>query len=62
MLKWVMIALLPVAFAGCSMGHVKLPMTLGPSDNPQATCLTYDGAPAYGNCQGGPEAVSISQD
>jgi hypothetical protein len=32
MAKRLLILLLPVAFAGCSVGHVNLPMTLGPSD------------------------------
>jgi hypothetical protein len=33
-------------------------MTLGPSDATKTTCLTYDGAPAYDDCQT-PSAVSI---
>ena len=60
-MKWLPIILLPVALAGCTVGHVKLPMTLGPSDAPHVTCLTYDGAPAYGDCKG-PGAVSITQE
>jgi hypothetical protein len=35
-------------------------MTLGPSDN-KAACLTYEGAPAYGDCKSA-DAVSISPD
>jgi hypothetical protein len=53
-----LILLLPVALAGCAVpiGQLQLPMTLGPSDT-KATCLTYDGAPAYGDCQ---KAGSVS--
>ena len=57
-LKWLLFALLPVALAGCTVGHINLPMTLGPSDTAKATCLTYDGAPAYDDCRA-PSAVSI---
>jgi len=57
-LKWLLFTLLPVALAGCTVGHINLPMTLGPSDAAKTTCLTYDGAPAYDDCQG-PSAVSI---
>ncbi len=62
-MKYLAYILLPVALAGCSLGTVKLPtmapMALGPSDTAKAACLTYDGAPAYGDCQDG-DAVSIS--
>jgi len=47
--------------AGCvTEQNSMLPMTLGPSDAAQATCLTYGDTPAYG-CKG-QGAVSISQD
>ena len=53
--------LLSLGLAGCAVGQVKLPMmTLGPSDTPKASCLTYDDAPAFGDCQG-KDAVSIPQ-
>jgi hypothetical protein len=62
-LKRLAFILLPIALAGCSVGTVKLPtmapMALGPSDTANTACLTYDGAPTYGDCQGG-NAVSIS--
>jgi len=52
MLKYLPILLLPFAFAGCSVGTVKLPMTLGPNDVPKPSCLTYADAPTYGDCEG----------
>jgi hypothetical protein len=64
MAKWLLILVLPLAalsLAGCvTEPSATLPMTLGPSDAAQATCLTYGDTPAYG-CKG-PDAVSISQD
>ena len=53
--------LLPIALAGCAVGHVKLPMTLGPSDTPKVSCLTYTNPPAFGDCKG-PGKVSIPQE
>jgi hypothetical protein len=43
------------------VGHVTLPMTLGHSDTPKASCLTYADAPAFGDCKG-PGKVSIPQE
>lgn len=61
MSKALLILLLPLALAGCAVGHLNLqPMTLGPSDTPQASCLTYGDGPAFGDCKG-PDAVSIPQ-
>ena len=60
MSKRLLILLLPIALAGCAVGHVKLPMSLRPSDIPKASCLTYDDAPAFGNCKGSGK-VSIAQ-
>jgi len=59
MLKSLPILLLALTLGGCAVGTLNLPMTLGPSDAPKATCLTYADAPAYGDCQG-PDAVSVS--
>lgn len=55
-MKPFLILLLPIALAGCAVpiGQLQMPMTLGPSDT---TCLTYEGAPAYGDCQ---KAGSVS--
>jgi hypothetical protein len=53
MSKGLLILLLPIALAGCAVGHIKLPMTIGPSDTPKASCLTYADAPAFGDCKGG---------
>ena len=50
-MKWLLILLMPLALAGCSVGHLALPMTLGPSDTPKASCLTYADAPAFGDCK-----------
>ena len=61
MAKRLLILVLPVALAGCvTEQNSMLPMTLGPSDAAQATCLTYGDTPAYG-CKG-PDAVSSTQD
>ena len=61
MAKWLLILVLPVALAGCvTEQNSMLPMTLGPSDAAQATCLTYGDTPAYG-CKA-PGAVSSTQD
>jgi hypothetical protein len=60
MSKALILLLLPVALAGCSVGRVTLPMTLGPSDVPKASCLTYADAPAFGDCQG-PDTISVPQ-
>lgn len=51
MVKWLLIALMPIALAGCVTGQESaLPLALGPSDTAQASCLRYAGAPAYGDC------------
>jgi len=50
MLRYLPLLLLPLALSACSVGTVKLPMTLGPSDAPRPACLTYGDAPAYGDC------------
>jgi len=64
MAKWLLILVLPLAalsLAGCvTEPSATLPMTLGPSDAAQASCLTYGDTPAYG-CKG-QDAVSIPQD
>jgi len=60
MVKRLVILLLPVVFAGCSVGHLK-PMTLGPSGSSEPTsCLTYSNTPSYGDCKA-PDAVSVPQ-
>jgi hypothetical protein len=38
MLKLFMILSLPVALAACEVGHVKIPMTLGPTDSAPVSC------------------------
>ena len=60
-MKWLVILLLPVALAGCAVGHLTLPMTLGPSETPKASCLTYGDTPAYGDCKG-PATLSSAQE
>jgi hypothetical protein len=58
MSKMLATLILPVALAGCAMGHLSLPMgpmTLGPSDDgPKPSCLTYGDTPAYGCKPEGP--------
>jgi len=52
MVKWLLIALMPVALAGCVTEQSSaLPMALAPSDTAQASCLRYAGAPAFGDCK-----------
>ncbi len=61
MVKRLLILLIPIALAGCvTEQRSALPMALGPSDTAQAACLSYDGAPAYGDCKE-KGAVSIPQ-
>ena len=61
MAKWLLILVLPVVLAGCvTEQNSMLPMTLGPSDAAQATCLTYGDTPAYG-CKA-PAALSSTQE
>jgi len=61
MAKWLLILVLPIALAGCvTEQNSMLPMTLGPSDTDQATCLTYGDTPAYG-CKT-PAALSSTQE
>ena len=38
--KIFLVLLLPLALAGCAVGHITLPMTLGPADASKASCLT----------------------
>ena len=52
MSKGLLILLLPIALVGCAVGHVTLPMTLGPSVTPKASCLTYADTPAFDDCKG----------
>jgi hypothetical protein len=62
MSKALLMLVLPLALAGCAMGHLNLqPMTLGPSDTPKSSCLTYDDSPAFGDCKG-PGTVTIPRE
>ena len=61
MSKGFLVLLLPLALAGCEVGHVTLPMTLGSDHTPKASCLTYADAPAFGDCKR-PGDVSISRE
>jgi hypothetical protein len=56
-----LILVLPLALGACAVGHVTLPMTLGPSDTPKVSCLTYADAPAYGDCKA-PGSLSGAQE
>ena len=61
MVKWLMILLLPVALAGCVTARAPaLPMALGPSDNGQASCLSYGDTPTFGDCKA--PGASVSQE
>ncbi|ODR93427.1 hypothetical protein AUC69_04290 [Methyloceanibacter superfactus] len=51
-MKWLLIALMPFALAGCVTEQAPvLPMTLGPSEAAQASCLQLPDAPAFGDCK-----------
>jgi hypothetical protein len=57
--KVLLMLVLPLALAGCAVGQLNLePMTLGPSDTPKSSCLTYADSPAFGDCKG-PGTVTI---
>jgi hypothetical protein len=57
--KLPILVLLSLALAGCEVGHLKLPMTLGPSDAAPASCL--GDTAAHGDCKA-PAAHSGTQD
>jgi hypothetical protein len=47
-MKWFLIALMPLALAGCVTEQAPvLPMTLGPSEAAAATCLQIGDAPTF---------------
>ena len=61
-MKWLLIALMPLALAGCVTEQAPvLPMTLGPSEAAQSSCLQLPGAPAFGDCKA-PGTASLSQE
>ena len=57
-MKWFLIALMPVALAGCVTEQPMLPMTLGPSEAAEAYCLQIEDAPAF-ECTAQSEAVTV---
>ena len=61
MAKQLLMLLLSLTFTGCSVGHVKLPMTLGPNNPARPSCDTYGGSSSSGECKG-PAKVSIPQE
>jgi hypothetical protein len=60
MAKQFLMLLLTLMFTGCSVGHVKLPMTLGPNTPARPACVTYSGS-AYDDCKG-PDEVPVPQE
>jgi hypothetical protein len=50
--RLLILLLLTVSLTSCSVGHVNLPMSLGPSNPTPPSCLTYSGTPSYGDCKG----------
>jgi len=61
-MKWLLIALAPLALAGCVTEQANvLPMTLGPSEAAQASCLQYGDAPTFGDCKTA-DTASVSQE
>jgi len=62
MSKWLLIALMPLALAGCvTEKAAMLPMALGPSEAVQASCLQISDAPAFGDCKTA-DTASVSQE
>jgi hypothetical protein len=62
MLKWLAVLLVPLARAGCVTEHApQLPMTLGPADDAQSSCLRYGDAPTFGDCANAGSAT-VSQE
>jgi hypothetical protein len=62
MAKWLLIAVMPLALAGCVTEQAPvLPMTLAPAEAAQATCLDMPDAPAFDDCDGTDDA-SIAQE
>ena len=58
-MKWFLIALMPLALAGCVTEQAPvLPMTLGLSEAAEATCLQIGDAPAF-DCTAQAELVII---
>ncbi len=58
-MKWFLVALMPLALAGCVTEQAPvLPMTLGPSEAAEATCLQIGDAPAF-DCTAQAEPVMI---
>jgi hypothetical protein len=64
MAKWLLILVLPLAalsLAGCvTEPSATLPMTLGPSDAAQASCLTYGDTLARGDGSAGRASHNVS--
>jgi hypothetical protein len=58
--RLLILLLLTVSLTSCSVGHVNLPMSLGPSDTAPPSCLTHNGTPSYGDCKGA-GTVSVPQ-
>ncbi len=51
-MRWLFIALAPLALAGCVTEQgPALPMTLAPEETARADCLTYGDTPAFGECR-----------
>jgi len=56
------IVLAPAGLAGCVTEQAPLlPMTLGPSEAAQATCLTYGDTPTFGDCRTVAKSAAPSQ-
>ena len=57
------LVLAPLGLAGCVTEQAPmLPMTLGPSEAAQATCLTYGDTPTFGDCQAAVQSQPTSQE
>ncbi len=60
-MKWLLIALVPLALAGCVTEQAPvLPMTLGPSEAAAASCLQIGDAPVF-DCTAQAEPVIIQE-
>ena len=58
-MKWFLIALMPLALAGCVTEQAPmLPMTLGPSEAAEAYCLQIEDAPTF-ECTAQAKTVTV---
>ncbi len=57
-MRWLVMLLVPLGLGACEVAHLKMPMTLGPSDAAPPSCLS--GTTTHGDCKSVP--LSSAQD